>query len=345
MRRNLIYHIRSFSLAVSVLMTLPAFASSAPEADPGPAASPAPPAPKASAGSKVKFGDFNHWVTRHIKESGVIGGHEKTVYAIGPDRVIEGNKPYRNAGGSPWATSNVMAKVAGVVKTSNAVYPAVRSGNDRCARLATQMESIKVLGLVNMDVMVAGSMFLGEMLEPIKSTSNPYSKMDMGVTFSGRPQALVFDYKVDMPPVNTRTKSTGFSAKKTLPGHDEAVTFVMLQRRWEDEDGNLHARRVGSAGELYTRSTPWQNGHRLPIVYGDASSLLSSHPYLKLRSTKDTAYYARNSKGKMVPVIEEGWDSADASPTHAIVMFSAGSGEPYIGTEGLTLYIDNVAFD
>ena len=46
----------------------------------------------------------------------------------------------------------------------------------------------------------------------------------------------------------------------------------------------------------------------------------------------------------MVPVVEEGWDSADATPTHVIVMMSAGSGEAYVGSEGLTLYVDNVAF-
>lgn len=308
------------------------------------AAAPAGP-PAARANSKVKYGDFSQWVTRHIKESHVIGGNEKTVYAVGPNKEINGAIPYKNTGSSPWATSNVMAKVAGVVKTSNAVYPADRGGGNRCARLATQMESIKVLGLVNMDVMVAGSMFLGEMIEPVKSTSNPYSKMDMGVTFEGRPKALVFDYKVDMPAVNTRVKSTGFSSKKTLQGHDEAVAFVLLQRRWEDADGNIHARRVGSGGELFGKTTPWQNAHRLPISYGDASTLAKKYPFLQLRSTKDQAYYARNSKGKMVPVIEEGWDAPDAQPTHAIVMFSAGSGEPYIGTEGLTLYIDNVAFE
>ena len=47
----------------------------------------------------------------------------------------------------------------------------------------------------------------------------------------------------------------------------------------------------------------------------------------------------------MVPVVEEGWDDANAVPTHAIVMFSAGNGDPYVGTEGLTLYIDNVGFE
>ena len=58
---------------------------------------------------------------------------------------------------------------------------------------------------------------------------------------------------------------------------------------------------------------------------------------------REKSYYARNSKGKMVPVHEVGWDNADATPTHMIVMFSAGSGEPYMGTIGLTLWVDNVA--
>ncbi len=65
--------------------------------------------------------------------------------------------------------------------------------------------------------------------------------------------------------------------------------------------------------------------------------------WLGLR-TKGNAYYARNSKGKLKPVIEEGWDDANAIPTHVVVMMSSGNGEPYVGTEGLTFYVDNVAF-
>lgn len=291
----------------------------------------------------IKYGDFSNWITRHIHESAVIGGNDKTIYEIGPAQTINGNKPYSNLGGSPWATSNVYAKVSGVVKTSNAVYPAERSANNKCAKLCTQIEHVKVLGLINMNVMVAGSMFLGEMIEPITSTKNPYSKMEMGVPFNKRPKSLVFDYKVDMPNVNYRIKSTGFSSKKQLPGHDNAVVFVFLQRRWEDAQGNIHAKRVATGGQHFSKGTSWVNGYRLPLVYGDISAKGSVPTYLKLRNGEER-YYARNSKGKMVPVTEEGWDDASATPTHAVVMFSAGSGEPYVGTEGLTLYIDNVGF-
>ena len=60
----------------------------------------------------VPFGDMDQWVDRQIKESGIIGGNTKNVYEIGPTTVIKGDQVYKNMGGSPWATSNVMAKVA-----------------------------------------------------------------------------------------------------------------------------------------------------------------------------------------------------------------------------------------
>ena len=110
---------------------------------------------------KISYGDFSNWVTRHITESKVIGGNKKTVYAIGPTKTINGNVAYSNTGGSPWASSNVYAKVSGVVKASNTVEPAIVNGN-KMAKLMAKMEHVKVLGLINMDVMVAGTVFLGK---------------------------------------------------------------------------------------------------------------------------------------------------------------------------------------
>ncbi len=291
----------------------------------------------------INYGNFNNWVTRHIHESGVIGGKEKIVYEIGPASVIDGNKAYVPSGGSPWATSNVYAKVSGITKGSNAVFPFDRGAGNKCAKLSTIIEHVKVLGIVNMDVMVAGSIFLGRIYEPITSTKGPYGKMDMGIRYTKRPKALQFDYKVDMPSVNTRMKASGFGSKKTIQGRDKAVVFVLLQRRWEDADGKLHAKRVGTAGKLFAAGSDWVNGFSLPIVYGNASEKAGYSSYLGLRGAKN-AYYGKNSKGKLVPVIEEGWDEEDATPTHLILMMSAGSGEPYVGTEGLNLYVDNVGF-
>ena len=290
----------------------------------------------------IKYGDFSNWVTRHIKESAVIGGNERTLYAIGPTTTIEGNKAYKPLGGSPWGTSNVYAKVAGVVKGSNAVFPHDRGNGNKCVKLATIMEHLKVLGLINMEVMVTGSIFLGEMVEPVSSTSNAYSKLSMGVPYAKRPKNLVFDYKIDAPNTDTRVKSTGMSKKKTYKGRDYASVFIMLQRRWEDADGNIHAKRVGTGGELFNKTIDWQNGHKIPIKYGDASRP-NGYRWEKLLND-ETNYHARNSKGKIVPIIEEGWDSPDATPTHVIVMISSGYYEPFVGTEGLTLYVDNVGF-
>lgn len=291
---------------------------------------------------KINYGDFSNWVTRHITESKVIGGARKTVYAIGPTRTINGNVAYTNSGGSPWASSNVYAKVSGVVKASNTVEPALINGN-KVAKMQAKMEHVKVLGLIDMDVMVAGTIFLGKVREPISSTKSPYSKMEMGMRYNKRPKALVFDYKVVMPNVNTRTKSTGFSRKQTLSGRDKAEVYVILQKRWEDAKGNIHALRVGTGRERYSKSVPWTRGHAIPIHYGDITRTAYYKPYMALLNG-NKAYHAYNSKGKLVPVHEEGWAPADAVPTHVLVMASSSCGEAFIGTEGLTLYVDNMAF-
>lgn len=290
----------------------------------------------------IKFGDFSQWVTRDITESKVLGGKQKTIYAIGPTAHITGNKAYTNTGGSPWATSNVYAKVSGVVKGSNTVSPCDVNGN-RVAKMEAKMEHVKVLGLINMDVMVAGSIFPGRVFEPITSTKSPYSKMEMGIPYAKRPKALVFDYMVDMPESDTRTKSTGFSSKKTLPGRDHAEVYVLLQKRWEDANGKLYAQRVGTGRERFSKSTPWTKGHQLPIHYGDITKESFYQPWMGLLNG-ERAYYARNSKGKLVPVEEVGWAPADATPTHVLVMASSSCGEAFIGSEGLTLYVDNMAF-
>lgn len=292
---------------------------------------------------KIKFGDFENWQTRIIPESRLIGGHKKTLYEIAPTKTVEGNIPYSNQGGSQWATSNVLANVMGIVKGSNAVFPDDREGGGKAAKLSCIMEHCKAIGIINIDVCVAGSIFLGEFMEPVKSTSEPYSKMEMGIPFTKRPKSLVFDYKLEMPADNSRTYSSGFGKKKTYAGHDNAEVFIILQRRWEDADGNLFAKRVGTGRELFGQTTNgWVNGHEIKVNYGDITSQPYYKPFMGLID-KEKSYYARNSKGKMVPVTEVGWDSPDATPTHMLVMASAGSGTAYIGTIGLNFWVDNFA--
>lgn len=288
----------------------------------------------------IKFGNFDQWVTRNIKESAVIGGKTKTIYEIGPTKTIDGAQAYVPAGGSPWATSNVYAKVMGVVKTSNAVFPDVH-GSGKCVKMTTMLEHVKAVGVVNMDVLVNGSIFLGRLFEPVSSTKNPYSKMEMGVPFTKRPRFLQFDYKLNAPTGN-RTQATGFSAQKTVAGRDYAEVFILLQRRWEDAKGNIHAARVGTGRQRFGNTTGWVSNHRIPVWYGDITKHAGYQSYMGLID-KSRPYYARNSKGKMVPVIEEQWDNANATPTHMIVMASSGCGTAYIGTIGMTLWVDNMA--
>lgn len=288
----------------------------------------------------LSFGNFDQWITRHIKESAIIGGQEKKLFEVGPTRAISGNKAYTNMGGSPWATSNVFAKVAGVVKGSNQVYPD-RHGNGYCAKLTTQYEHVKALGIVNMDVLASGTMFLGQMIEPVSSTKNPYSKMNMGVPFTKRPTALQFEYKLTVPS-GQRIYSSGFGSKKNLPGQDYAEVFILLQRRWEDSKGNIHAARVGTGRQRFGKSVANWTKHRIPIWYGDITNHPGYQSYMGL-IPHEKNYYAKNSKGKMVPIIEEQWDDANATPTHMVVMISSGCGTAYTGTPGMALWVDNVA--
>lgn len=291
----------------------------------------------------VYYGDMNQWITRDIKESKVIGGYTKTLYEIGPRMNYDGARAFEPQGGSPWGTSNVYAKVMGVVKTSNAVFPADHEGHGKCARLTTMLEKCKVAGMFNIEVLVSGSIFLGKMNEPIANTSSPYSKMEMGIPYNLKPKALVFDYKVVDPETGIITRATTGS-KSTHKGEDSSDVFVYLQRRWEDEKGNIHAKRVGTARHRFRGDKEWVSQYRMPILYGDITSTPDYKDYMQLLDG-DRAYYARNSKGKMVPVHEEGWDSADATPTHIIMMFSAGSGVAYEGQLGMELWVDNIGME
>lgn len=289
----------------------------------------------------IEMGDFENWITRHITESSMIGGQKKTVYAIGPTQVIDENKPLENDE-SPWATSNVYAKVSKIEKASNTVEPVDFKGS-KAAKLTTKLEQVKVLKLINMDVMVPGTIYLGKVKEPISSTKNPYGKMEMGMPYTKRPKALQYDFQVDMPNVNTRMKATGLGAKKTIPGRDQAEVYVLLQKRWEDEDGNIHALRVGTGRERYNKSVAWSPKHQLPIRYGDITGESGYEEYMGLLNG-EKAYSAYNSRGKLVPVQEEGWADADETPTHVLVMASTTCGEAFVGTEGITMYIDNIGF-
>lgn len=287
----------------------------------------------------IEYGDMDKWMVREVEESFVIGGNTKYLYEITKGDTLKDNTPYKNTD-SPWGTSSVMAKVSGVVKTSITVFPEKR-GEGYCARLETRMEHCKVLGLFNIRVVAGGTIFLGEMVEPIRDTKNPQSKLMTGIPFTGRPKALQYDYKVVTGGLCTR--ATGFGKPEQLTGHDQAETSLLLQHRWEDEAGNVYAKRVGTAWERYGKSVEeWQNGYRLFIHYGDITSDASYYqPFMGLVNGEG-AYYTRNSKGNIVPIQEIGWAAPDEEVTHIVLRISSSCGGAYIGSIDSKFWVDNI---
>ncbi len=290
----------------------------------------------------LPFGNFDQWLVRNVKESGIIGGATKTLFEIAPNGTINSSDAYHNAGGSPWATSNVVAKVAGITKTNTSVYREARQGHGYCAKLSTHEEKCVVLGMVNIKVLAAGSIYLGETQEPITGTSNPMGKLDVGIPFTRRPQAIRFDYKVALSGQPNRIRRTGFGKASVVEGKDMADCILFLQKRWEDKDGNIYAHRIGTMVVRFDQSTKdWVNNATFTIHYGNITKQSFYQPYMGL-TTGDFVRYAKNSKGKMVPIQEVGWGAADETPTHLVLQFDSSHGGAYVGSVGNTLWVDNV---
>ena len=286
-----------------------------------------------------KYGNMDEWVTRRIHESGIIGGKTKLLYEIGPNKEIEGNVAYVNQGGSPWGNSNVMAKVVGIVKTNTSVYPEER-GDGKCAKLETHIESVKVLGIVNITVVASGSLFLGDMKEPITSTKEGEAALNAGIPFTERPKAVRYDYKVKVSPEPNRIRLTGFSKRAVIPGKDAAIMTCILQKRVEDAQGNIIAKRVGTAAVRYDESTDWNDAATYEIHYGNIENDSCYVP--ELMKLGVGGYYARNSREESVQIQEVGWASADEQPTHLILQFTSSVGGAFIGSPGNTIWVDNV---
>jgi hypothetical protein len=287
----------------------------------------------------LNFGSMDQWVTRKIKESGIIGGATKEVYEIGPTQTIEGAIAYKNLGGSPWGTSNVMAKVAGIIKTNTSVFPEKR-GSGYCARLDTRMESVKVMGLVDITVLAAGSIYLGYINEPVRSTKNPNKMLCMGIPFTKKPTAIRYDYKVKMSGSSNRVKATGFGKQTTVAGIDYPATILTLQKRWEDKNGNVYAKRIGTMVVYYDKTTAdWQNNATYEILYGDITGNPAYKESMRLNADER---FTENSKGESVQIKEIGWGDADDTPTHLMIQFTSSHGGAYIGSPGNSFWVDNV---
>jgi len=290
----------------------------------------------------VRFGDFEHWTVRHIRESAILGGEVKTLYVIGPDATIEGNEPY-DYSRTIWASSNAFARVSGVTKTSVTVEPD-NGPTGKCARLTTDFASCKVAGVVEINVLATGAIYWGRMLEPVTGVKDPYSFMDWGIPFTGRPSAILLDCKAELPSTGILTRGTTFR-REEFAGEDPCQVVLLLQNRWEDENGNIHAKRVGTAVRRIDRSTGgWVTGLRVPVIYGDAHKDPSYREYMGLLQG-EKSLYAVNSRGRRKPILEDGWAGPDAPVTHAVLQIMAGSHGAFVGAVGNTLWVDNVRLE
>ncbi len=287
----------------------------------------------------IEFGDMERWLTREMRESRIIGGDTKTLYEIAPEQKIMGDTPYENQGGSPWATSNVLARVAGITKTSCSVFPA-EYGEGMAANLKTRIEKVKVIGIINISVIAAGSIFLGSMIEPVKGVSNPQAILNSGIAFTERPKALRFDYKVTLSGEPDRIRMTGMGPKKEVEGMDMPTVVLLLQKRWEDKMGMLRAKRVGTIIVNYReQNEEWQKDVTYPILYGD----VSGHPeFIPAMEPGYEQRYGLNSRGHNVPIMEDSWADESETPTHIILQFASSHGGAYIGSPGNEMLVDNV---
>ena len=252
----------------------------------------------------IPFGDMEQWTVRKIKESKLLGGNTKTLYCLAPTDTIWKNGPYTyGQNGNPWATSNAYANIIGIEKAAGTMMPEKREDGGTCCRMNVELLGVRVMGMIDVQVLVPGTLFTGRNLEPITTAKDPYQNIDFGVPFTGRPKALMFDYKCIVSPENWVWYAKGMAKPKKQEGHDEVEAYIYLQHRWEDADGKIHSIRVGTGYERFNKDQlTWVNGHRLPIHYGDITTESWYKDYMGFKNMQR----AMNSKGKVVLIQEEG---------------------------------------
>ena len=261
------------------------------------------------------FGDFEHWKSNDIKESSLIGGKTKTFYKFG----------------GSWDCSNAHARAFGIDKISVSVTPEKR-GDGYCCRMESVLETVSAIG-INFKALATGSIYTGKMVDVVgmKHSGDPNSAIDMGVPFTGRPSALILDYKALIQNA-TAVYAPARAKVKEVAGQDKGNITLILQHRWE-ENGHVYAYRVGTAVQDINQTTDWKNDFRLPIVYGEKGKAYQQLIYNRHKT--------HNSEGQMV-CIEEVDFREDLQPTHIIIQISAGCMPPFTGCPGNIVWVDNI---
>ena len=287
----------------------------------------------------IAYGNMDQWQTRYIKESKLLGGSTKTLYAIAPTDTIKQNQAYTPIEGNPWGCSATYARFMGIeTGIEGSVVPEPR-GYGYCCKMQNILTHINIGDIY---AMVSGTIYMGSALEPlgILAKSKPYTAIDFGVPFTKHPVALMLDYKALISESDSLI-STERNKPEMVAGHDCAVIYIYLQHRWEDsETGKIYARRVGTAYQRICETIPeWINNYEIPIRWGNITTSPDFQDYEGLNRVD---MMARNSTGKMVRIEEVGWSIDE--PTHIIMYISASNAGVFRAYEGNTLWVDNLRF-
>ncbi|MDD4190612.1 MAG: PCMD domain-containing protein [Mangrovibacterium sp.] len=294
---------------------------------------------KASRGGKqIKYSGFDSWYDREVRESFVIGGKTQKLCEIG-ELSLSADNPLRKDSASCWSTTNLYAKI-GVDIGINSVFPEPRAGGF-CCRLESKLAEVSLVGL-KLKVLVAGTVFLGEVIEPVRSLKDPVRQLNHGVPFAGKPGAVGFSYKYKQGQERVRS----VYGANPVEGPDKGELCLILQKRWEDETGNVYARRIGGVRHFFDDTgNRWVNDTIIAVEYGDITSEPFYDPKTMGLIPEVSELYVRNSKNEMVPLTETGWGTCDETPTHLVLYFTSSfEGISYTGSPESVLWIDDVRF-
>jgi len=207
--------------------------------------------------------------------------------------------------------------------------------------LGTAIRKANIAGL-KVEVLIAGTLFVGDMIEPVKGLKDPLKNVNQGVPFTGKPKAVKFDYKYKVG--NQRVKAV--YSIDPADGPDKAEFCLILQKRWEDKNGNVFATRIGGARQFFTGSVnQWINDATFPVSYGDVTHLPEYDAKTMGLIPAVGEVFVKNSKNEMVSLVEIGWGKPNDIPTHLILYFTSSyQGVLYIGYPETVFWVDNLDF-
>ena len=287
---------------------------------------------------QLNYSSLDFWYARKVKESALLSGKTIELFGVGK---VDPNSDFYNTSlkddKSPWSTTNIYSKM--VLDIGNTrVFPEKR-GNGYCCRLETKIRKDNIVGM-KVEVLIAGTLFVGEMIEPVKGVKDPLKNVNQGVPFNKKPKAVKFDYKYN---VGNKMVNAVYNVKP-VSGTDKADFALILQKRWEDKDGNVFATRIGGTRQFFTGLVSnWVNGASFPVTYGDPSHLPQYDEKTMGLIPGVSEVYVKNSKNKMVPLVETGWGKPDDIPTHMIMYFTSSyQGVNFTGSTETVFWVDNI---